>query len=40
MNIPFHTLAQRNLVFVYIVVWVLQFGYGVRLFVQWRKSKR
>jgi hypothetical protein len=40
MNIPFHTLAQRNLVYVYILVWTLQFGYGVWLFAQWRKSKR
>jgi hypothetical protein len=37
--IPFHTLSQRHLVYVYIIVWVLQFGYGAWLFSQWRKSK-
>jgi hypothetical protein len=38
--IPFHTLAQRHLVYVYLVVWVLQFGYGAWLAVQWRRSGR
>jgi hypothetical protein len=38
MTIPFHTLAQRHLVYVYVVVWVLQFGYGAWLAVQWRRS--
>lgn len=38
--IPFHTLSQRHLVYVYAVVLILQFGYGAWLFVQWRKSKR
>jgi hypothetical protein len=40
MNIPFSTLSQRHLVYVYVVVWALQFGYGAWLLVQWRKSKR
>jgi hypothetical protein len=38
--IPFHTLAERHLVYVYLVVWTLQFGYGAWLAVQWRKSRR
>jgi hypothetical protein len=37
--IPFATLSQRHLVYVYVVVWVLQFGYGTYLAVQWRKSR-
>jgi hypothetical protein len=36
--IPFATLSQRHLVYVYVVVWVLQFGYGTYLAIQWRKS--
>jgi hypothetical protein len=40
MNIPFHTLSQRHLVYVYLIVWALQFGYGAWLWVQWRKSTR
>ena len=28
MNIPFHTLGQRHLVYAYCVVWLFQFGYG------------
>jgi hypothetical protein len=38
--IPFHTLAERHLVYVYLIVWILQFGYGGWLAVQWRKSRR
>jgi hypothetical protein len=37
--IPFHTLAERHLVYVYVIVGVLQFGYGGWLAVQWRKSR-
>jgi hypothetical protein len=37
--IPFHTLAERHLVYVYVIVWVLQFGYAGWLAVQWRKSR-
>ncbi len=36
--IPFHTLAERHLVYVYCSVWILQFGYAARLAVQWRRS--
>jgi hypothetical protein len=39
MTIPFHTMAQRHLVYVYVIVWVLQFGYGTWLAIQWRKSR-
>jgi hypothetical protein len=39
-TIPFQTLSQRQLVYVYCIVWLLQFGYGGWLAVQWRKSKR
>jgi hypothetical protein len=39
MMIPFQTLGQRHLVYVYVIVWVLQFGYGAWLFAQWRKTK-
>ena len=37
---PFTTLPQRHLVYTYCAVWLLQFGYGIWLFVQWRKSSR
>jgi hypothetical protein len=37
--IPFHTLAQRHLVYVYVVVWLLQFGYGTYLAIAWRKTR-
>jgi hypothetical protein len=36
--IPFSTLSQRHLVFAYCAVWILQFGYGAWLALQWRKS--
>ena len=38
-HIPFHTLAQRHLVFAYGAVWLLQFGYGIWLAIQWHKSR-
>jgi len=37
---PFHTLAQKHLVYTYCAVWLIQFGYGAWLAVQWRKSSR
>ncbi len=37
---PFHTLAQRHLVYTYCAVWLLQFGYAGWLAVRWRKSSR
>jgi hypothetical protein len=37
--IPFHTLAQRHLVYAYAVVALLQGGYGLYLSIQWRKSR-
>ena len=36
--IPFSTLSQRHLVYAYCAVWILQFGYGTWLAVQWRRS--
>ena len=38
--IPFHTLSQRHLVYAYCVVWLLQFGYGTWLLLQWRASRK
>lgn len=38
-GIPFQTLSQRHLVYVYLIVWILQFGYGLWLVRQWRKSR-
>ena len=38
--IPFHTLAQRHLVFAYLAVWILQFGYGGWLLNAWRRTRR
>jgi hypothetical protein len=40
MTIPFQTLAQRNLVYVYCVVWLLQFGYGTYVAIHWFREKR
>jgi hypothetical protein len=37
--IPFHTLAQRHLVYAYLVVALLQIGYGTYLAIQWRASR-
>ncbi len=38
--IPFSTLSERHLVYAYCAVWILQFGYGAWLAVQWRRSGR
>jgi hypothetical protein len=38
--IPFSTLSERHLVFAYCAVWILQFGYGTWLAIQWRRSGR
>lgn len=38
--IPFSTLSERHLVYAYCAVWILQFGYGTWLAVQWRRSSR
>ncbi len=38
--IPFHTLAQRHLVYVYLLVWLLQFGYAGWLVNAWRHTRR
>lgn len=38
--IPFSTLAERHLVYAYCAVWLLQFGYGSYLAVQWHRSGR
>lgn len=40
MAIPFHTLAQRHLVFAYVVVWLLQFGYAGWMWTAWRRTRR
>ena len=37
---PFQTLAQKHLIYAYCAVWLIQFGYGTWLAVQWRKSSR
>jgi hypothetical protein len=37
--IPFSTLSERHLVYAYCAVWILQFGYGGWLAVQWRRSR-
>jgi hypothetical protein len=39
-HIPFSTLAQRHTVYAYCVVWLLQFGYGTYLALQWKKSRQ
>ena len=38
--IPFHTLAQRHLVYVYCLVWLLQFGYAAWLVSAWQNMHR
>ena len=38
--IPFHTLAERHLVYAYCAVWILQFGYGGRLIYLWLADRR
>ncbi|HEY5328492.1 MAG TPA: hypothetical protein VIJ79_01300 [Acidobacteriaceae bacterium] len=40
MTIPFSTLPQRHLVYAYCVVWLLQFGYGTWVAVQWFRERR
>jgi hypothetical protein len=37
--IPFHTMAERHLVYVYCIVWLLQFGYAAWLTIQWHKFR-
>ena len=37
--IPFSTLSERHLVYEYCAVWILQFGYGMWLAIQWRRSR-
>ena len=39
-SIPFQTLSQRHLVYVYLTVWALQFGYGGWLWRAWNRSRR
>ena len=38
--IPFSTLSERHLVYAYVVVWLLQFGYGGRLIYLWLAGRR
>jgi hypothetical protein len=40
LHIPFATLSQRHLVYAYLAVGLLQFGYAGWLAIQWRKSAR
>ena len=40
MAIPFETLSQRHLVYVYVTVWGLQFGYAGWLLRSWVHSRR
>lgn len=40
LHIPFATLSQRHLVYAYVAVAVLQFGYGVWLAIEWRKTAK
>jgi hypothetical protein len=37
--IPFSTLSERHLVYAYCAVWILQFGYGIWLSIQWQRTK-
>ncbi len=37
--IPFSTVSERHLVYAYCAVWILQFGYGTWLAIQWRRSR-
>ena len=39
LSIPFETLSQRHLVYVYLTVWVLQFGYAGWLLRAWNRSR-
>jgi hypothetical protein len=38
--IPFSTLSERHLVYAYCAVWILQFGYGTWLAIQWRRTSK
>ncbi len=38
--IPFSTLSERHLVYAYLAVWSLQFGYAAWLALQWKKTPR
>ncbi|MFC6644794.1 hypothetical protein ACFQBQ_04140 [Granulicella cerasi] len=38
-HIPFSTLSERHLVYVYLVVWILQFGYALWMWSAWRKTR-
>lgn len=40
MSIPFSTLSQRHLVYAYVVVWAIQFGYGAIIATKWFRAKR
>jgi hypothetical protein len=40
MSIPFSTLSERHLVYAYLAVWIIQFGYAAWLAVQWHKARR
>ena len=40
MTIPFSTLSQRHLVYAYLAVWILQFGYGTWVAINWFREKR
>jgi hypothetical protein len=40
MTIPFSTLSQRHLVYAYLAVWILQFGYATWVAVHWFREKR
>ena len=40
MTIPFETLAQRHTVYAFCVVWLLQFGYGTYVAINWFREKR
>ena len=37
-HIPFHSLAQRHLVYAYCAVLILQFGYAAWIGLEWHKT--
>jgi hypothetical protein len=37
--IPFHTLAERHLVYAYLAVALLQISYATYLAIQWRATR-
>jgi hypothetical protein len=39
LHIPFHTLAERHLVYAYLAVALLQGAYALHLALQWRKTR-